>query len=176
MIFFSNFKACLKEKRGRGVFPPFFFFPKLMVCFSRIFCGFWYVFPGYFAGMIFRCHIWRSKKNMKMHALLDEQKRTCSMRHWSYDVTTKRKSLWSKSPPEIENCSVCFEIKPTNFDNNFEKHNRHVTQATKQPTKQPTKRLKTNFVWGIGPSWWCEICWLVVHRCFISNDVQSETA
>lgn len=123
-----------------------------------------YVFPGILLGWFSDVTKWRSTKKhvMKMHALLDEEKRTCSMRHWSYDVTTERKSLWSKSPPEIENCSFCFEIKPTHFDNNFETQNRHVTQAT----KQTTKRLKTNFVWGIGPSWGGEICWFLVHRCF----------
>ena len=51
MIFFSNFKACLKEKRGVAV--------------RRFFS---YFFSGYFAGMIFRCHTWRSTKTWRcMH-------------------------------------------------------------------------------------------------------------
>ena len=164
MIFFSNFKACLKEKRGAWRFSAVFFFSevdgmffpdilRVLVCFSRIFC--WDDFQ--------MSHM-KINKNMKMHALLDEQKRTSSMRHWSYDVTTERKSLWSKSPPEIENCSFCFTTSRNRTD-----------MWPKRPNRPPNASRQTSSEALVLPVV-CEICWLVVHRCFISNDVQSETA
>ena len=59
MIFFSNFKACLEEKRGVAVFRRFFF---------RIFLG------GIFGWDDFQMSHMKINKNMKMHALLDEEK------------------------------------------------------------------------------------------------------
>lgn len=57
MIFFSNFKACLEEKRGRCGSPVLFFLR-----------------GGYFVGMIFRCHTWRSTKTWRcMHFWMNKK-------------------------------------------------------------------------------------------------------
>lgn len=151
MIFFSNFKACLKEKRGRGVFPPVFFFFR-----SR-----WYVFPGYFAGfgMFFpdillgwfsdvtyedqrktwRCmHFWMNKKELVqcgIEAMMWQQNGNL------YDLNHLPKSKTVAFALQLR------ETEPT----------RDPSDQTDHRTPQDKLRLRHwSFLWCVRfVDWWC---------------------
>ena len=148
--FLLQLQGLSERKAGAWRFSAGFFFPKLMVCFSRIFCGFWYVFPGYFAGMIFRCHIWRSTKTWRcMHFWMNKKELVqCGIEAMMWQQNGNLYDL--NHLPKSKTVAFALQLRET-------EPTRDPSDQTDHRTPQDKLRLRHwSFLWCVRfVDWWC---------------------